>query len=314
MRTAFRGPRELLDFLGLAHDKKFKAHNFKTLVTRSFAKRMQKNYEDPLLLQVLPDSREDEHTEGFVKDPLNEFSGELNSTPNLLKKYRHRALLIASNACAINCRYCFRRHFPYQNNRPNNTNQAISEIATDPSITEVILSGGDPLLIDDKNFSALLRAIEDIDHVKTIRVHTRIPIVLPSRVTEALVESLMKIRKNLVFVVHSNHPKELNWETQRAFNCLKNAGAWLLNQSVLLKGINDSAETQTELAITLFNQGVLPYYLHLPDQVEGTSHFFVDTKKAKKIYKAMQSQLPGYLLPTLVKEIPGKTSKTIITA
>ena len=303
-----------MKFLDLPDTNKFKENEFPTLVTKSFAKRMKPSYEDPLLKQVLPSPKEQNFHIDFVKDPLNEFSTPDKNSPNILQKYQKRALLITSNACAINCRYCFRRHFPYKLHRPKNIEQAILEIGMDNSINEIILSGGDPLLLDDGSLKTVFNQISSIKTIKTIRIHTRLPIVLPQRISEGLIDVLKLVSQKLVVVVHANHPNELNHETKRAFACLKNCDAWLLNQSVLLKGINDEAQILIDLSEKLFDQAVLPYYLHLPDKVANTGHFFVDIKEGQKIHKEMQANLPGYLLPNLIKEIPGQPSKTIISA
>ena len=314
MKEAFRNPRHLLEFLQLPEPEKFKENEFSMLVTKSFAKRMEKSYDDPLLKQVLPDAKEEDTRSDFIKDPLNEFSTPDKNSPNILQKYQKRALLITSNACAINCRYCFRRHFPYKLHRPKNIEQAISEIGMDSTINEIILSGGDPLLLDDASLKTIFNQISTIKTIKTIRIHTRLPIVLPQRISEDLIDVLKLVNQKLVVVVHTNHPNELNHETKRAFTCLKNCDAWLLNQSVLLKGINDDGQILIDLSEKLFDQAVLPYYLHLPDKVANTSHFFVNIKEGQKIHKEMQAGLPGYLLPNLIKEIPGQPSKTIMSA
>ena len=313
MRGAFHNSKSLLEFLKLPYSKKFEDNGFSTLVTKTFARRMESSYEDPLLKQVLPDPKEQDSHPDFVADPLNEFSDLSQNSSNILQKYNKRALLITSNACAINCRYCFRRHFPYKLHRPKTVEQAIKEIGLDTSINELILSGGDPLLLDDKNLDRIFQEIEAIKTIKTIRIHTRLPIVLPQRISEGFLDALNRINKKLVIVVHTNHSNELNDETQRAFNYLKKSGAFLLNQSVLLKGINDNAETLIDLSNKLFDQSVLPYYLHLPDKVANTAHFFIDTTQALAIHKKMQANLSGYLLPNLVREIPGQPSKTIIS-
>jgi len=314
MRGAFRNSKDLLDYLNLPNTGNFIENEFSTLVTKSFANRMKNTYDDPLLRQVLPDVKERNAHSAFVEDPLNEFSTSNKNSPNILQKYQKRALLITSNACAINCRYCFRRHFPYKLHRPKNIEQAIFEIGLDSSMSEIILSGGDPLILDDEGLQAIFQQIDNIKTIKTIRIHTRLPIVLPQRISEGLIHTLACTDKKLVVVVHVNHPNELDHETKRAFDCLKNSGAWLLNQSVLLKGVNDDAQILIDLSNKLFDQGVLPYYLHLPDKVAKTMHFFVDTKKGQRIHKKMQANLPGYLLPNLIKEIPGQPSKTIISA
>jgi len=222
MREAFRDSKDLLDYLNLPNTGNFIENEFSTLVTKSFANRMKNTYDDPLLRQVLPDVKEQNAHSAFVEDPLNEFSTSNKNSPNILQKYQKRALLITSNACAINCRYCFRRHFPYKLHRPKNIEQAIIEIGLDSSISEIILSGGDPLILDDEGLQAIFQQIDNIKTIKTIRIHTRLPIVLPQRISEGLINTLACTDKKLVVVVHANHPNELDHETKRAFDCLKN--------------------------------------------------------------------------------------------
>jgi len=310
LQKAFRHPEELLTFLGLTDANADPAPQFPMLVPRNFAKRMQPTLSDPLLQQVLPQRTEQEDAPGFVKDPLNEHANGFNKAPALIQKYHGRALLLATPACAVNCRYCFRRHFPYAENRPGQHNQALLHIKSDPSISEVILSGGDPLLLSDRPFSNLIDSLNDIAHVARIRIHSRIPIVLPERANAALLETLSNSRARVILVTHANHPAELDTDTEHALACYRAAGLWLFNQAVLLRGVNDNHQVQIELAHALFEQGVLPYYLHLPDRVAGTHHFFVNLEAAQVIYRKMQAALPGYLLPKLVREEPGAQAKT----
>ena len=288
--------------------------SFPVLAPPSFINRMQAgDPNDPLLKQVLPILREQQPETGFVNDPLAETdpnSGFVKA-PGLLQKYHGRVLLITTPACAINCRYCFRREFPYQQHRPRNHQQALDAIAADASVTEVILSGGDPLLLSDEHLLRLLNAINEIPHVQRIRIHSRIPIVLPQRITQGLLDALNQ-RCQMIMVVHSNHPQELNSQTQRAMACLQQAQLMLLNQSVLLRGINDSATVLSALSTKSFTQGVLPYYLHLPDHVAGTQHFFVSDDEGRAIFAKLQKILPGYLLPRLVREHSGAESKTLM--
>ena len=313
MKDAFRHSRELLDFLHLPYTDNFKENRFPTLVTKVFARKITSRYDDPLLRQVLPNILEEKADEEFTKDPLNEFSERLKQPSNILQKYQGRALLIASNACAVNCRYCFRRHFPYKENRPSNITKALDEVSKNKTIEEIILSGGDPLLLNDNNLRKIFQAIEEIKSIKTIRIHTRLPVILPQRISEKLIETFYNQKKRIVVVVHSNHPNELDSDTRRAFECLKSIGVWLLNQSVLLKGVNDCDQILTDLSKKLFDQGVLPYYLHLPDKVANTTHFYIDTKQGQKIHKKIQAKLPGYLVPKLVREIPNYPSKKILS-
>ncbi|HAH80684.1 MAG TPA: EF-P beta-lysylation protein EpmB, partial [Gammaproteobacteria bacterium] len=258
--------------------------------------------------------QEQQVSAGFMRDPLAETDPDRGfiKAPSLLQKYQNRALLITTPGCAINCRYCFRREFPYTEHRPKNHQEALTAIAADQSISEIILSGGDPLLLSDSQLPQLLSNIESIPHVQRIRIHSRIPIVLPERLTQTLMDTLTNRRCQIVMVVHSNHPQELNDTTARALNCLKQSGVTLLNQSVLLRDINDDVGTLVQLSEKLFTQGVLPYYLHLTDHVAGTEHFFVADEEAKEIYAQVQHRLPGYLLPKLVRELPGEASKTLL--
>ena len=317
LRDAFRQPDSLLEYLGIPADTfnlDFQP-DFALLVPEPFAARMVcGDPADPLLRQVLPSLQEREQVPGFVQDPLGENSSALNFQrgPALIQNYQSRVLMITTPGCAVNCRYCFRRHFPYQDHKPKDHGQALSVIRSDTSISEVILSGGDPLLLGDLAFAALINEINAIDHIKRIRVHSRLPIVLPQRVTQSLLTTLQTSRSSVVLVVHCNHAQELDAQTKRAFACLRHAGIHLLNQSVLLAGVNDESDLLCELSQALFEQGVLPYYLHMPDAVNGTAHFDVSEQRAAKLYEEMRETLPGYLLPRLVREIPGEASKTPI--
>ena len=316
LKQAFRQPKALMDYLDIpiaaAHGIDLQP-DFALLVPRGYADRIEHgNIHDPLLRQVLSLQSEKEQTPGFVVDPLKEGNAELGygQTPGLLHKYQGRVLMITTPACAINCRYCFRRHFPYTDHKPKDQHIALETIAQDTSIREVILSGGDPLLMNDDGMAALIKSIDALAHVKRIRIHSRLPVVLPERVTTDLVATLANARCKITMVIHSNHPNELNAITQRALSCLRRIGVTLLNQSVLLNGINNDAQTLVKLSELLFEQGVLPYYLHMPDRVVGTAHFYLDDLEAQPIYEAMREQLPGYLLPRLVRELPGGIAKT----
>lgn len=286
---------------------------FSTRVPLSFAKRMQKrNPDDPLLLQVLAAEEELEITEGYVTDPLD----ELNTNPlkGLIHKYHGRVLLTLTGVCAVNCRFCFRRHFPYQENNPGRIGwkDICQYIMSDPSITEVILSGGDPLLASDLVLGELIQQLEAIPHLKTLRVHTRIPVVFPERIDDGLLKILAATRLKKVIVLHCNHPQELDDSVRNACRALALSDCHLLNQSVLLSGINDDAQVLVALSQSLFDFGVLPYYLHVLDKVQGAAHFDLAFTKAQQLYQQMQSLLPGYLLPRMVREEPGKTSKTLL--
>jgi EF-P beta-lysylation protein EpmB len=288
------------------------ADAFALRVTPSFLARMRPgDASDPLLRQVLPLDAELEDAAEYVADPLHE--REYSLAPNLLKKYAGRALLIATQACAIHCRYCFRREFPYseQQEEPGAArwSAALAAIAADHSIEEVILSGGDPLSLSDARLRSLTDAIQSIAHVRRLRIHTRQPIVLPSRVDDGLVQWLRSLRLPTVMVVHSNHANEIDADVRAAFARLRGAGLTLLNQSVLLRGVNDDPDTLAELSRTLFDVGVTPYYLHLPDRVRGTAHFDVPEPEARSLVAALSSRLSGYLVPRLVREVPGAASK-----
>lgn len=315
LAQGFASVNELLEFLALpsglgstAADKQFK-----TRVPRSFAARMQRgNPRDPLLLQVLAVDDELSVADGYVVDPLSESKG--NPLPGLLHKYQGRVLLTLTGACAVNCRYCFRRHFPYQNNNPGRDGwqPVLDYVRADTSIREVIFSGGDPLLAADAVLAELIQQLEAICHVQTLRFHTRIPIVLPERINEDLLKLLGTTRLQKVIVLHSNHAQELDEQVAEACSALRQAGCHLLNQSVLLKGINDEATILAELSERLFACGVLPYYLHLLDTVAGAAHFDLPQTAALTIYRQLQKQLPGYLVPRLAREEPGKASKTLL--
>jgi len=264
------------------------------------------NPTDPLLRQVLPLAEELQNPPGFCADPLSERAAL--RTPGLLQKYRGRALLLVSGACAIHCRYCFRRHFPYAESS-DRAGGAIAQLARDPSVSEVILSGGDPLMLDDPALSDLVEGLAEIPHLRRLRLHTRLPIVLPSRVTGRLCRTLSASRLQPILVVHTNHARELGATSRGALRRLHDAGVTLLNQSVLLRGVNDDAQQLAELSEALFECRVLPYYLHLLDRVSGTAHFDLDETTAARILDRLRRQLPGYLVPRVVREVAGEPYK-----
>ena len=288
------------------------ASDFPVLVPLPYLSRIEPgNPNDPLLLQVLPTHAELAGPPGYVEDPLDE---QMHSPlPGLLHKYHGRVLVVVSGACGINCRYCFRRHFPYQDFQPDTARwQDIARyIVGDPSINEVILSGGDPLVLSDKRLAWIAGLLAGIDHVETLRIHTRLPIVIPQRVCDALVGWLKESRLRVVVVMHSNHPRELDDEVAAACRRLAQAGATLLNQSVLLKGVNDDTDTLVELSRRLSRVGVLPYYLHLLDPVKGAAHFEVEESVARRLVSEAANRLPGYLVPRLVREVPGAPAKQL---
>lgn len=285
---------------------------FPLRVPRTFAELMQKgDWNDPLLQQVLPQAQEFADVHGYVEDPLQE---QDNPVSGLIHKYKSRVLLLVRGACAVNCRYCFRRHFPYQDNHIDR--QQIEKLAEyvqcDSAINEVILSGGDPLMANDNQLAYLLERIEAIPHVKRLRIHSRLPVVIPQRITNEFVSLLKSSRLQTVVVTHVNHANEISPLLMEKTTLLKNAGVTLLNQAVLLKHINDSASTQVALSEKLFEANILPYYLHLFDPVKGAAHFDVPKAVAKQIMANMLSELPGFLVPRLVKEIPNRSAKTPI--
>lgn len=315
LAQGFATAQQLLEFLQLPSllGSELAERQFKTRVPRGFAQRMQiGNPHDPLLLQVLAVEDELQIRPDFVVDPLNEVV--VNAIPGLIHKYHGRVLLTVTGACAIHCRYCFRRHFPYQDNNPGRLGwQSVMDyIANDPNIHEVILSGGDPLLATDTLLESLFTQLTAIAHVTTLRIHTRIPVVLPERITDDLLKLLSGCGLKVVVVLHSNHPQELNAAVEAVCRRLRHAGCHLLNQSVLLSGVNDCATTLATLSSRLFECGVLPYYLHLLDKVQGAAHFDLSIDRALTIFQQLQALLPGYLVPKLVREEGGKQQKTLI--
>jgi EF-P beta-lysylation protein EpmB len=268
---------------------------------------------DPLLLQILPQKREFEKVAGFNDSPLEE--EHFSPVKGLLHKYKNRVLLMSSSVCAINCRYCFRRNFPYEEHRQSKKEwqQAFDYINENASVDEVILSGGEPLVQNNDYLSWLIEAISAIPHIKRIRIHTRLLLSIPERIDKGLLNIIRSSNKKFIFVVHCNHPQELDAELSTYFDSLKQLGVTLLNQAVLLKGINDQASTLSALSLKLFDLGVLPYYLFMYDRVSGAAHFEVAEEDCYRIYKQLMSSLPGYLVPRLSKEVPGELSKTLAT-
>lgn len=307
----------LLEQLELTHyiDKVDVAPDFKCLVTASYIRKIHKGkFNDPLLQQVLPSSKENDSVlqQTGKSDPV----GDINAmaSPGLLHKYFGRALLISTGACAVHCRYCFRRHYPYQQSActGNVFSEALAYLQQHPEVDEIILSGGDPLVLDNARLEKLITQLEAIEHLKTLRLHTRLPVVLPSRVNKGLLRLLNNCRFEVVMVIHTNHANELQQEEFTKLHLLHEAGITLLNQSVLLRGINDDADTLVNLSKRLFQCKTLPYYLHFLDPVAGAMHFDIDKKRALQLKTQMEQQLPGYLVPKLVQEIAGKQAKTAI--
>jgi EF-P beta-lysylation protein EpmB len=315
LAEGFSSAAALLEYLhlplSLAND--LAETQFRTRVPRGFAARMQpKNRYDPLLLQVLAVDKELDWSEAFTTDPLREAA--VIPIPGLIHKYHGRVLLTLTGVCAVNCRYCFRRHFPYQENNPGRLGwqSAIDYVSQHDHIHEVILSGGDPLLAKDKVLSAVMSQLDAIPHVQTLRIHTRIPVVLPERIDEHFISLMASSRLHKVIVLHTNHPQELDDQVRGVCASLRHIGCHLLNQSVLLAGINDQAEVLAELSERLFSFGVLPYYLHLLDRVQGAAHFDVALDDAVMMFRQLQGLLPGYLVPRLAREDAGQKNKTLI--
>ena len=309
-------PKTLLESLEIPpeeYQRHFSARKlFPVRVPRPLLSRMKKgDINDPILKQVMPLDSEFTITDGYSQDPLEEHD---TVAPGLLHKYKHRVLMMVKTGCAINCRYCFRRHFPYADNSPNKVRwqQALSYIQNHSEINEVIFSGGDPLMANDEHLLWLINEIEQIPHVKRLRIHTRLPIVIPQRITPALVSALAKTRLKPAIVFHINHANEINEDVIQAIEPLIAARIPLFNQSVLLKDINDDANTLAELSEQLFDSGIQPYYLHLFDKVQGVAHFDISEQAAKKIILQLMAILPGYLMPKLVREIAGEANKTPI--
>ena len=284
--------------------------HFPLLVPRGFVARMRKgDIRDPLLAQILPQAAERLHVPGFSNDPLREHG---LADHGVMQKYAGRALLIASGVCPVHCRYCFRRAFPYQAQIAirDDWRGALTKLEDASDVTEVILSGGDPLSVSNRRLASLLDALESIESVQCVRIHTRFPIMVPERIDEELGRMLDVCALKTVVVVHCNHPNELDSTVEAALLQLSQHVDLLLNQSVLLRSINDEVEILTKLSYKLFSSGVLPYYLHMLDSVSGTAHFAVDAGRANALIAAVRGQLPGYLVPKLVREAAGGLSKT----
>ncbi|KAB0882473.1 EF-P beta-lysylation protein EpmB [Cronobacter muytjensii] len=308
-------PDELLHLLNIDTDEELLAGRdarrlFALRVPRAFVARMEKgNPQDPLLRQVLTSREEFVAAPGFTTDPLEE---QNSVVPGLLHKYHNRALLLVKGGCAVNCRYCFRRHFPYADNQGNKRNwqAALDYIAAHPELDEIIFSGGDPLMAKDNELEWLVACLEAIPHLKRLRIHSRLPIVIPARITDGLVRLLGETRLQVLLVNHINHAQEIDDAFRAGMAKLRAAGVTLLNQSVLLKGVNDNAATLAALSNALFDAGVMPYYLHVLDKVQGAAHFMVSDDKARAIMRELLSLVSGYLVPKLAREIGGEPSKT----
>ncbi|SDY13582.1 EF-P beta-lysylation protein EpmB [Acinetobacter kyonggiensis] len=309
-------PLELLEVLKLCPEQLLSgailaSEQFKLRVPRAFVGKMTVGDPlDPLLLQVLPHHLELEDHPDFVTDPLGE--EQANQQPGVLHKYKSRFLLTLTGACAVHCRYCFRRHFPYQENLPKNEDwlNIQNYIESQPDINEVIFSGGDPLTLSNRKLKLWIDRLESLPQIKFLRIHSRVPIVIPNRVDEELVSLLKNSRLRIILVVHSNHAAELDDLTCAKLSLLVQQQITVLNQAVLLKGINNSAQVLVDLSYRLFDAGVMPYYLHVLDKVKGAHHFDLSPKEINLIYKDVLENLPGYLVPKLVREIAGEKNKT----
>lgn len=309
-------PFELLDQLEICSDALLSgailaSKSFKLRVPRAFVGKMRKGDSlDPLLLQVLPHHLELEEHPEFVTDPLGEEAA--NQLPGVLHKYQSRFLLTLTGACAVHCRYCFRRHFPYQENLPKQDDwpQIKAYIEQNPHINEVILSGGDPLTLSNRKLKLWIERLESLQQVKILRIHSRVPVVIPQRLDTELLEILKSTRLRIIMVIHANHAAELDDQTCAYLEKLSQHGITALNQAVLLKGVNDDAQTLIELSQRLFDARVMPYYLHVLDKVKGAQHFDLSGSKIDEIYHDILAGLPGYLVPKLVREIAGEKNKT----
>ena len=312
LKQAYRDPRSLCRDLGLSTLQAPYAidtqPSFSFLVPQHFVAQMQNgNWYDPLLLQVLPQAEERSDARGIL-DPIGEHD---LAQDGLIHKYHGRVLWILSGGCAVNCRYCFRRHFDYQSQLQNKAQMqgVLQRIAADCSIHEVILSGGDPLLLPDHRLADLLAELDAIEHVQTVRIHTRLPIVLPSRVTDSLLAILRQSQTAVVMVLHCNHAQEVSAQVAFAMQQLKSVVVALFNQSVLLRGVNDDVSVLCHLSQRLMQNGCIPYYMHLLDEVRGAMHFKVDNERAQALMREMQRLLPGYLVPRWVQDIAGSAFK-----
>lgn len=317
MRAAFRRASDLAEYLQLPEScwqtGQAAADDFPLFVPREFAAKMQPgDSRDPLLRQVLPVEQETIATEGFTANPVGDNEAAL--TPGLLQKYHGRALMVTTGACAVHCRYCFRRHFPYGEGPKgiDAWSSALAAIHQDESLHEILLSGGDPLTLTDGILRQLAEKIADAKHIRRLRLHTRLPVMIPSRVNDSLLAWLTGTRLKPFVVIHVNHPQELGDDVAEALALLSEAQVPLLNQSVLLKGVNNNAQTLIELSEKLLDLNVMPYYLHQLDRVQGAAHFEVPQAEGLRILETMRSRLPGYAVPRYVEEIAGDTSKRVI--
>jgi len=313
LSESFRQIEDLLKYceLDVNRPESGSEAGFPVRVTKYYASLIEKgNPQDPLLLQVMPDKREHHHIQGYSLDAVGDIKAM--PVPGLIHKYPNRVLLTLTAACPIHCRYCFRRHFPYSEAKLDisNCSPVINYLNRHSEISEVILSGGDPLMLSDQKISTLITQLNKIPHIQYLRFHTRLLSVLPERVNETFISILAQFNGKVVFITHINHPNEISEFNQRVFNLLSQHGFQLLNQSVLLKAINDKKSILSELSYKLFDNHIIPYYLHSLDKVRGAAHFDLTVDQQCKIYTELRNSLPGYLVPKLVNEISGQLSKT----
>ncbi len=317
MKLAIRDPAELCRLLHLPEKYAVAAQNairqFPLFAPREFIARMRPgDAADPLLRQVLPIDAETVEVPGFVSDPVGDEQAKRQA--GLIHKYRGRALLIATGSCAIHCRYCFRRHFPYEETPRSLAawEPAFDEIENDRSLTEIILSGGDPLTLVDSTLAAIVDRLQSIPHLRRLRIHTRLPIVIPQRVTREFVQMIAGSRLTPIVVLHANHANELDADVANSVAELTEARAVLLNQAVLLRGVNDSVEAQAALCERLLELRITPYYLHQLDRVAGAAHFEVPIAAGLQIIEELRKRLPGYAVPRFVQETAGASHKIVL--
>lgn len=313
LRTNFTQWEKLADFLELTAAQRSLLHlnkNFPLNLPMRLAQKIPKqDIHDPIAKQFLPLADEKDKTGTYTPDPTGEMA--CRRSPKLLQKYKGRALLVCTSACAMHCRYCFRQNFEYAVKEPL-FEEELKIIGSDPSLQEVILSGGDPLSLADEILQILMDRLCEIPHVKRLRIHTRFPIGIPERIDERFLQLLRNIPKQIWFVIHTNHPRELDDDVVESLNKLRKLGIVVLNQTVLLRGVNDNCNTLKELCEILVNNGIVPYYLHQLDRVEGASRFEVPEEEGKQLIEELRKQLSGYAVPNYVKEIYGEPSKTAI--
>ena len=317
LKEAVRDPVELCRLLDLpskyVEAAQRASSTFPVLVPRGFLAKMAiGDPHDPLLRQVMPLDEELHSPPNFTTDPVGD--RDAVRRPGLLQKYSGRSLILTTGACAVHCRYCFRRHYPYSEAPPSTAawNKALTHIAADTSIEEVLLSGGDPLTLRDERLAELAGHLNDMPHLRRLRIHTRLPIMIPQRVTDHLLQWLRPARLTPIFVIHANHPKELDEAVTESLGRLIDHGVPVFNQSVLLRNVNDDLETLSELCQRLVNARIMPYYLHQLDRVAGAAHFEVPVQKGVELIEGLRTRLPGYAVPRFVAEVPGAESKIVI--